>query len=158
MLCKTEWSWELRTWSHKMNLLDILSTSPHYFCRKRIKATLKIQILILGFKGLKGKRASLPVDVCTWWCSVPSGSYLSRISATAWCFSAPPQGLCLSLAAGNLPRSGASWNEHKDYSCYQGTGRPVRFKNTWEAGTYLGLRGLSINLCLWFPLPHFQSC
>ena len=34
MLCKTEWSWELRTWSHKMNLLDILSTSPHYFCRK----------------------------------------------------------------------------------------------------------------------------
>ena len=34
MLCKTEWSWELQTWSHKMNLLDILSTSPHYFCRK----------------------------------------------------------------------------------------------------------------------------
>ena len=34
-LCKTEWSWELRTWSqHKINLLDILSTSPHYFCRK----------------------------------------------------------------------------------------------------------------------------
>ena len=33
-LCETEWSWELRTWSHKMNLLDILSTSPHYFCRK----------------------------------------------------------------------------------------------------------------------------
>ena len=39
MLCKTEWSWELRTWSHKMNLLDILSTSPHYFCRKWIGAT-----------------------------------------------------------------------------------------------------------------------
>ena len=34
MLCKTEWSWELRTWSHKMNLPDILSTSPHYFCGK----------------------------------------------------------------------------------------------------------------------------
>ena len=31
MLCKTERSWELRTWSHKMNLLDVLSTSPHYF-------------------------------------------------------------------------------------------------------------------------------
>ena len=30
MICKTEWSWELRTWSHKMNLLDILSTSPHF--------------------------------------------------------------------------------------------------------------------------------
>ena len=40
MLCKTEWSWELWTWSqHKMNLLDILSTSPHYFCRKKMGAT-----------------------------------------------------------------------------------------------------------------------
>ena len=39
MLCKTEWSWELRTWSHTMNLLDISSTSPHYFCRKWIEAT-----------------------------------------------------------------------------------------------------------------------
>ena len=25
--------------SHKMNLLDILSTSPHYFCTKWIGAT-----------------------------------------------------------------------------------------------------------------------
>ena len=39
MLFKTEWSWELRTWSHKMNLLDILSTSPHCFCRKWTEAT-----------------------------------------------------------------------------------------------------------------------
>ena len=39
--------------------------------------------------------------------------YLSRISATAWCLSASPQGLCLSLAAGNLPRSGASWRRTK---------------------------------------------
>ena len=39
MLCKTEWSWELWTWSHKMNLLDISSTSPHYFCRKWIGPT-----------------------------------------------------------------------------------------------------------------------
>ena len=31
ILCKTEWSWELRTWSHKINYLDILSTSSHYF-------------------------------------------------------------------------------------------------------------------------------
>ena len=38
MLCKTEWSWELRTWSHKMNLFDVLSTSPHYFWRKWIGA------------------------------------------------------------------------------------------------------------------------
>ena len=36
MLRKTEWSWELQTWSHKMNLLAILSISPHYFCRKWI--------------------------------------------------------------------------------------------------------------------------
>ena len=36
MLCKTAWSWELRTRSHKMNFLDILSTSLHYFCRKWI--------------------------------------------------------------------------------------------------------------------------
>ena len=26
---ENQWSWELQTWSHKMNLLDILSTSPH---------------------------------------------------------------------------------------------------------------------------------
>ena len=39
ILCKTEWSWELRIWSHKMNLHDILSTSPHYFCGKWIGAT-----------------------------------------------------------------------------------------------------------------------
>ena len=39
MLCKTEWSWELWTWSHKMNLLDTLLTSPHYFCWKWIGAT-----------------------------------------------------------------------------------------------------------------------
>ena len=51
-LCKTDWSWELRTWSHKMKLLDFLSTSPHYFCRKWIKATMRIEILILRFKGL----------------------------------------------------------------------------------------------------------
>ena len=41
LLCETEWSWESRTWSHKMNLLDILSTSPHYFCRKWIGATIE---------------------------------------------------------------------------------------------------------------------
>ena len=39
ILCKTEWSWELQTWSHKMYLLDTLSASPHYFCRKWIGAT-----------------------------------------------------------------------------------------------------------------------
>ena len=37
--CQTEWSWELRRWTHKMNLLDILLTSPHFFCRKWIGAT-----------------------------------------------------------------------------------------------------------------------
>ena len=39
MLWKSEWSWELRAWSHKISLFDILSTSPHYFCRKWIGAT-----------------------------------------------------------------------------------------------------------------------
>ena len=38
ILCKTEWSWDLRTWSHKMYLRDILSTSPLYFYSKRIGA------------------------------------------------------------------------------------------------------------------------
>ena len=49
MLCKTEWSWELRTWSHKMNLLDVLSTSPHYFCRKWIGVTNDNSNFDLGF-------------------------------------------------------------------------------------------------------------
>ena len=35
------------------NLLDILSTSPHYFCGKWIGQQMRIQILILGFKRLK---------------------------------------------------------------------------------------------------------
>ena len=39
MLCTTEWSCELWTWSHKTNLIDTLSTSPHFFCRKWIGAT-----------------------------------------------------------------------------------------------------------------------
>ena len=41
MLCKAEWSWELQTWSHKMNLLDISLTSPHYFYGKWMGATNK---------------------------------------------------------------------------------------------------------------------
>ena len=45
MLCKTQWSWDSQTWSHKMNLLNILSTSPHL-------QQMRIQILILGFEGL----------------------------------------------------------------------------------------------------------
>ena len=49
---------------------------------------------------------------------VPSQIYLSRISATAWCLSASPQGLCLSLAAGNLPRSGASWKRTKTHNSW----------------------------------------
>ena len=36
---KTELWWELRTGSHKMYLLDILSTSPHNFYSKWIGAT-----------------------------------------------------------------------------------------------------------------------
>ena len=38
MLCKTEWWWELRTQSQKMNLLNVLSASPYYFYWKWIGA------------------------------------------------------------------------------------------------------------------------
>ena len=34
-----QWLWGLRTWSHKINLFDILSTSRHYLCRKWIWVT-----------------------------------------------------------------------------------------------------------------------
>ena len=27
-------SWELKTWSLKLNSIDILTASPHYFCKK----------------------------------------------------------------------------------------------------------------------------
>ena len=36
---REEWSQELRTRSHKKNLLDSLTISPYYFYRKRIRAT-----------------------------------------------------------------------------------------------------------------------
>ena len=39
MLYKTEWSWELRTWSHKMNLIDTSTNSSHYFYWQRIGIT-----------------------------------------------------------------------------------------------------------------------
>ena len=56
MLYKTEWSWELRTWSHKMNVIDNSTNSPHCFYWKRIGITMRIWILMLGFKGLKSGR------------------------------------------------------------------------------------------------------
>ena len=39
LLCKSEWSWELRTWSHKMNVTDASTNSPHYFFWKHIGIT-----------------------------------------------------------------------------------------------------------------------
>ena len=33
MLCKTVWSWELRTWSHKLNIIDTSTNSPRY-CKR----------------------------------------------------------------------------------------------------------------------------
>ena len=53
MLCKTQWLWELQTRSHKTNLLDILSTSPHYSLGNEHWQQMRIQMLILGSKGLK---------------------------------------------------------------------------------------------------------
>ena len=49
MLWGTDWSWELRTWSHKMNFLDILSTSHHYFSWKWIRTTNGIQGLSINY-------------------------------------------------------------------------------------------------------------
>ena len=58
MLCKTERWWELQTWSQKMNLFDILS--PHSSVasvRTELRETLmRIEILTLGFKGLRYTR------------------------------------------------------------------------------------------------------
>ena len=60
MLCIIEWLWELRTWPHKMNLLDILSTSPLYVYSKWGRQMRNL-ILILRFKGLRQKSViSLP--------------------------------------------------------------------------------------------------
>ena len=39
LLYKTKWSWELRTWSHKMNLIDTSTNSPHFFYWKLIGIT-----------------------------------------------------------------------------------------------------------------------
>ena len=39
LLYKKKWSWELRTWSHKMNLIDTSTNSPHYFYWKRMRIT-----------------------------------------------------------------------------------------------------------------------
>ena len=96
MLYKTDWWWELWTWSHKINLLDILSTSPHYLCRKWVGQQMRIQILILGFKGLNYKspyvresRSQNLGNFCSWnlefW-TLESGIKLkeSRIPLKIW--------------------------------------------------------------------------
>ena len=36
MLYKTDWWWELRTWSHKIQWVDTSATSHYYFYRKHI--------------------------------------------------------------------------------------------------------------------------
>ena len=71
-LCKTERSWELRPWSHKMNLLDNLSTSLHYFCRKWIGATNDNSKFHLRFKGL--------IMSNEWVCSCRKGNFQSEVS------------------------------------------------------------------------------
>ena len=63
MLCKTELSSELWTWSHKMNLLDILSTSPHYLYRKWIGTTnenskFDLRVWRVNVKSLTSQRRS----------------------------------------------------------------------------------------------------
>ena len=96
MLYNTDWWWELWTWSHKINLLDILSTSPHIFCRKWVGQQMRIQILILGLKGLNYKspyvresRSQNLGNFCSWnlefW-TLESGIKLkeSRFPLTIW--------------------------------------------------------------------------
>ena len=57
MMYKTEWLCELRSCSHKMNLIDNLTASPHCCYRKHIEtesenSTSDISVNLLGFKGL----------------------------------------------------------------------------------------------------------
>ena len=67
MLCKLEWSWELRTWSHKMNMLDILSTSPHYFYWEWIGTTSDNSNFDL--RGLNSLTGWFFLSVMPWtWC------------------------------------------------------------------------------------------
>ena len=81
MLCKTEWSWELRTWSHKMNLPDILSTSLHYFCRKWIGATNDNSKFDLRFKGLIMSKEWVFRDIINLpSCSCRKGNFQSEVS------------------------------------------------------------------------------
>ena len=96
MLCKLEWSWELRTWSHKMNLLDILSTSPHYFCWEWIGATRDNSNFDLrGLNGLMGWffLFVMPWTWCElWWCRIYLCSLHSfpvfpdLLLKNCWCF------------------------------------------------------------------------
>ena len=54
MLYKTEWSWELSTWSGKKNLADISTNSPHYFYWKGIRTVnenLNFDIRVWRIKG-----------------------------------------------------------------------------------------------------------
>ena len=68
MLCKTEWLWELWAWSHKMNLLDILSTSPTTSVRNEWRKQMWIQILIKWFKGLRTITFNTSeLTCCYWW-------------------------------------------------------------------------------------------
>ena len=53
ILCKTEWSWELSTWSGKMREIDISTNSPHYFYWKSIgtvNENLNFDIRVLRVK------------------------------------------------------------------------------------------------------------
>ena len=54
ILYQTEWWWELRTWSQKMNLIDTYSTldSSHYFYLKPTGTTIdNLNFNVMVFKG-----------------------------------------------------------------------------------------------------------
>ena len=90
LLYKTEWSWELRAWSHKMNAIDTSTNSPHYFYWKRIGITNENLNCDVRVKALK---SSLPNPLwdnkereCRWKLfrpfSNPESGYLYKCSWT----------------------------------------------------------------------------
>ena len=78
ILCKTEWSLELGTWSHKMNLLNALSTPPCSFCRKWMGQQMRISILTLGCKRLSNPNLN---DILKLWGCLHSSKHGETIRA-----------------------------------------------------------------------------
>ena len=94
-LNKTAWSWELRTWSYKMNLIDTSTNSPHYFYSKRIGITNdNLNFDVIWFKGVS-------IGVLEWLTSAGTEAcslllYLDAAKSLMLC--------CLALIESNYPK------------------------------------------------------